>query len=295
MRGIDTRVPAQRLLVGAGMRRAVGAEEEFRIAARRRAHERLAMLLALQHRQAVVVRPDAAREHRAAIVEQVVRGDRGGDPGTACQDEFHRFAGGRVLDHDPQPREAARDAGEHRFEEHALAVENVHAGRRDFAVDEQRQIVFLHRSERGIGALDPRDAGLRVRRCARRVVLHPAHEARLLRARDLLRAGVVGQVHGHEGLEVGSLRQRIQYAAAVGGGARRVGDRGREIRHDHGAREHSSSVGKHARERGAVAKVQVSVVRPGEGQGLHGIRIAGRSQRARTAGRARIPRSSSLR
>src|SRR6266705_206240 len=153
VRRIDARVAAQRLLVGAGMRRAVGAEEEFRIAAGRRAHERLAMLFALQHRQAVIVRPDAAREHRTAVVEQVMRGDRGGDPGTASQDEFHRFAGGDMLDHDPQPREAARDAGEHRFEKHALAIEDVHAGSRDFPVYEKRQIVFLHRGERAYPAL----------------------------------------------------------------------------------------------------------------------------------------------
>src|SRR5712692_1199976 len=102
-------------------------------------------------------------------------------------------------------------------------------------------------------------------------------------------------MEGHEGFESGVLRKRLKYSATVCGGESRVRNRRPEIRHDDGARKYARRVRKHARAVGAVAKVQVSVVRAGEGQGLLGIRIAGRSQPARVAGRARTPRSSSLR
>src|SRR2546430_1684930 len=125
VRGIYARVSARRLLVGTGMRRAVGAEEEFGVAARRGAHQRLAVLLALQDRQAVIMRPQTAREHRAAVVEQVVRGDRGGNTGPSRQHEIDSLAGGHVLDHDAKPRETAGDIGEDRLEEYAFPIENI--------------------------------------------------------------------------------------------------------------------------------------------------------------------------
>ncbi len=295
VRRIDAGMPAQRLLVRAGMRSAVGAEEEFRIATRRCAHQRLAVLLALQHRQTVIVRPDAAREHCAAVVKQVVRGDRGGDVRTPRQHELHRLAGGCVLDHDAKPREAARDLCQDCVEKHALAIENVHARSRDLSMNEQGQLVLFHGRERRMGALDAGDTGLRIRRCTRGVVLHAAYEAGFFCARDLLRTGVIGQIEGHQGLETGALRQSVKDPAAVGGSERGARDRRPEIRHDHRPREHARGVGKHAREGGAVSKVQVSVVRAGKGQGLHEITGAGVSSHARAPGRARTRCSSSLR
>ena len=131
-----------------------------------------------------------------------MRGDRGGNVGPSRKYEIHRLAGRHVLDHDAKPREAAGDVGEDGLEKHALAIENVHAWSRNFPVNEQGQVVFLHRIERGIGALDARDSGSRVRRRAGRIVLHPAYEARSLRARDLLGARAVSQIEGHEGLEI---------------------------------------------------------------------------------------------
>src|SRR5207245_149125 len=153
---------------GAGMRRAVGAEEEFRIAARRRANQRLAVLLALQHRQTVIVRPDAAREHRAAVVEQVVRCDRGGNVRPPRQHELHSLAGGHVLDHDAKPRETAGDLGEDRLEKHALAIENIHARSRDLTVNEQGQHLLFHGRESQLGGLAGGDTGLRIRPCSSR-------------------------------------------------------------------------------------------------------------------------------
>src|SRR4028119_457121 len=58
---------AARFLALHGMRRAVGAEEEFGRAGRRRLAHRPAMLLALGHRQAVRVGPQPPGEQRVAV------------------------------------------------------------------------------------------------------------------------------------------------------------------------------------------------------------------------------------
>jgi hypothetical protein len=61
------------------VRRAVGAEEEARLAAGRRLEQRRAIGLGLEDGQAVEVRADAAFENRVAIVQQVLGRDRRGD------------------------------------------------------------------------------------------------------------------------------------------------------------------------------------------------------------------------
>ena len=47
------------------------------------AEQRLPIALALQYRQAIVMRPDAARKNRIAIVQQMLRRDGRGDAGAA--------------------------------------------------------------------------------------------------------------------------------------------------------------------------------------------------------------------
>ena len=69
--------------------------------------QRAPVLLALEHRQAVVVRPDAAGEDRVAVVEQVVRGDRRRRAAAAPRRTYcARLARGDVLEHDLQARES---------------------------------------------------------------------------------------------------------------------------------------------------------------------------------------------
>src|SRR5690606_23364730 len=78
MGGVAAGTAARVLLQVGRVRRAVGAEEETVAAAGGRRDQRAPVLLALEHRQAVVVRANAARENGVAVVEQVVRGDGGG-------------------------------------------------------------------------------------------------------------------------------------------------------------------------------------------------------------------------
>src|SRR5450432_1547056 len=67
-RGVAAGAGARVLLQRNRMRRAVGAEEEAVAARRRRGDQGAPVLLALEHRQAVVVRAQTADEERVAVV-----------------------------------------------------------------------------------------------------------------------------------------------------------------------------------------------------------------------------------
>src|SRR6202789_1395219 len=105
------------------MRGAVRAEKEFRAAARRRGHERLPILFALQDRQAVVMRTQSAREERVAVEEQMMRRDRGRDAGAAVLHKLNSGARADMLEHDPQSRKALDEACEPLFDEAGLGLE----------------------------------------------------------------------------------------------------------------------------------------------------------------------------
>ncbi len=138
MRGVHAGAAARGFFRAAGVRGAVGAEEELWIAGSRRRDERLAVLLALEHRQAVMVRAHAAEEERVSIHEQMMRGDRGGDIPAGHFDELRRLARGDVLEHDPQRRKTRDERSEYLLDEHALAVEHVDCRIGHFAVHEER-------------------------------------------------------------------------------------------------------------------------------------------------------------
>src|SRR3954463_3377381 len=105
MRGVDTGAAAACLLRALRMGRTIGAEEELRVAGGRRLDQRLAMLLAFEDREAIVMGTDAAQEERVAVHEQVVRSDGGGDVRPRHLDILYGVAGRDVLEHDFQLRE----------------------------------------------------------------------------------------------------------------------------------------------------------------------------------------------
>src|SRR5439155_21566010 len=73
VRGVDTGAAAIVLLCRARVRRAVRAEEELRIARYRGFDQRLAVCLALEQRQAIVVWADPAHEQRYSAQQQAIR------------------------------------------------------------------------------------------------------------------------------------------------------------------------------------------------------------------------------
>src|SRR6185437_12561240 len=72
------------------------------------AAQREAVRLALGHRQAIHVRPEAAGEERIAVDHQMMRGDGGGQVAPGASDEIGGLPGGDVLEHDLQRRQALR-------------------------------------------------------------------------------------------------------------------------------------------------------------------------------------------
>ena len=162
------------------MRRAVGAEEEFRVARGGGFDQRLAVLLALEHRQAIVVRTNAAEEQRVAVQQQVVRGDRRGDVVSRDFHVLHRLARGDVLQHYLEIAEARNHRAEDLFDEGLLAVEDVDVRVGGFAVHQQRQAELLHLLQRVEAARQARGPRFGVGGRARRIELHAEYAPREL-------------------------------------------------------------------------------------------------------------------
>ena len=83
-----------------GVRRAVCAQKEFIRSTGGCRQQGLAVHFALQHWQAVKMRPHAAQKDGVAVVQQVVRGDGGRRMGTGLRNVLSSLAGGDVFHHD---------------------------------------------------------------------------------------------------------------------------------------------------------------------------------------------------
>src|SRR6516164_962912 len=105
------------------------------------------MFLALEHRHAIKMRPNAAGEQSVARVEKMLRRDRRADLGRCGRNEVDCFAGRHVLEYDRERRKVAHDARERSLDEYTLAVEDVDVGTGRFAVNEERESVTLHGAE----------------------------------------------------------------------------------------------------------------------------------------------------
>ena len=126
------------------MWRAVGAEEELRIAAGRGFDERLAVALALEDRQAVKMRPQSAAEHGAAIEEKMLWRDRCGDTHPARAYELDAGASSHMLEHHAQPRMPPDEGSELPLDEDALAVIGIDVVAGHLAVNLQHDVSLFH-------------------------------------------------------------------------------------------------------------------------------------------------------
>ena len=199
------------------VRRAVGAEEEARIAAGGGAEQRLPIALALQDRQAVVVRPDAAGENRVAIVQQMLRRDGRGDAGRAPATNSHRARRRDVLEHHAQAGKALEQGLQHRIDEVSFTVEHIDIGRAATSpCTSKRHADFFHAREHPVHLRDVGDAGIRVGRRAGGIELDAVDESPLARARSISSgARGVGQIQRQQRFEARPGRQRRQDAFAI--------------------------------------------------------------------------------
>ncbi|CAM2144453.1 hypothetical protein PT2222_160049 [Paraburkholderia tropica] len=272
-RRVATRAAAGVFLQALRVRRAVGAEEEARVARRGRLDQRHAMRLALEDRQTVIVRTDAALENRVAVVEQMVRRDRRAEQagrGVIGADVIDGVLRRDVLEHHLQAREVAAQRRHHAVDEDLLAIEQVDVGARHLTVHEQRHAHFLHRFERLRALADVGHARVRICGRARRIQLHAMHETARLRAANFLGRRVVGQVQRHQRLELQARGQRREDAVAIRGSQLGRRDRRLEVRHDDRAAELARRVRQDRRQHRAVAHVKVPVVGAGKREGRGG-------------------------
>jgi hypothetical protein len=177
VRGEHAGAPAGILLGAALVRRTVGAEEEARIAAGGRIEQRLAILLALENRQTIIMRPNAAGEDRVAVVQQVLGGDGGRHARACAADELRRLRRGDVFEDDFQGGKALNDGREHGIDEMVLPIEYVDVGTWCLAVHEQGNPEFRHTCQRGIGTADVGYAGVRVSGRTGGIEFDAVHEA----------------------------------------------------------------------------------------------------------------------
>ena len=254
----------------------VGAQEKARVAAGGRLQQRLAVLLALEHGQAVVVRADAAGEDGVAVVEQVVGGNGGGQPFISLCHVLGGVFGGDVLEHDGQRRKVAPQRREHAFDEDGFAVKQVHGRVGHFAVHEQLQPQALHGLQRGPGLAQIGHARVAVGGGAGGVELEGVY-AGFARALNLRRRGVVGQIKRHQRLEGRAFGQGLQDALAVGLRLRDGGHGRAQIGHDDGAAKLRGGMPHQQRQHGAIAHVQVPIIGAGQSQGCGGSHGAGLS------------------
>ena len=195
-------------------------------------------------------------------------GDGGGGQVAALAHEVHAFRGGDVLEHDTQRREPFANVVQVAVDEHPLAVEDVDFRLGHLAVHQERQIVLFQCLVEMVNARRVGDAAVRVGGGPGRVQLEGMHKRALRRPFDLLHRGFVGQIEHHQRLEIHARRNRRQDALAVGLGQRHGGHRRRQVGHHDGAAEHPRGGGHGFLQHGAVAEVQVPVVRAGQGQSI---------------------------
>src|ERR1700730_7678620 len=251
------------------MRRAVGAEKQPRASRRHGTQQRRAVGLRLEHRQAVVVRAQAAGEQRLAVQQQVLRRDGRHDPVPPRKDEVHGGAGGDVLEHNAQLAVALRERREHRIDERGFPVEHIDRGVGDFPVHLQHHAELGHAREHRVDAPHVGDSRLGMRGVAGGIELAAEHAATRLGPLHLVRGGGVGQIQRHQRLELQPARQRRQDAAAVGEGGFRRRERTCQVRHHHGTREARRGERQHGVQGCAIAQVQMPVVRAAHDEGAH--------------------------
>ena len=117
---------------------AVGAQKEPITARGDRVHQSLAVHFALQHWQAVVMRPHTAHEERIAVVKQMVGGNGGCGKAPCLRHVLRSFAGGDVLENNFQLRKTASQRDEVLVDEHRFTVEEVDIGVCHLPMHQQR-------------------------------------------------------------------------------------------------------------------------------------------------------------
>ena len=285
--GIAAGAAVADLLHRPGVRGAVGPQEEAWIATGGHFHQRRAVDLALEHRQAVPVRTQPAREDGIAVVEQVLWRDGGAQHarlGGVGPDVLGRLTGGDVLEHDLQLRQPGAQRDHHAVDEDGFTVEDIHVRIRDLAVHQQRHASFGHGFQHRNHPVDGAHARIGIGGGTRRIELDGRHHVPGSGLSDLVHRGLLGEIERHQRLEAcrlgladlaspHGLVQREADAVTIGRGLGHRGDGRAQVGHDDGTAKLACTGGHDRMEGGTVTQMQVPVVGGSEGQRIHGAMI----------------------
>jgi len=203
----------------------------------------------------------------------VVGGDGASHLRSRAFHEIDAFLRRQVLQDEAQTGKSRRPRCEIPLDEHGLAVEDVDIGIDILAMHQERHADLFHPFQHRHDFAIVRDTGSRIGRRIGRIELHPGEHALVETVLDVIRVGIVGEVAGHQRLELGARRQRSQDALAISDGILGSGDRWNQIRHQDGTTEIPRRERRHRLEHGAVAQMQVPVVRLADGEaGSHSSR-----------------------
>ena len=265
MRRVATGAARGVLLEVGGVRRAVGTQEEFGAAAGGGFDQRQAVGFALEHRQAVVVRADAAGEDGVAVVQQVLGGEGGGGEVVGIAHVLGSFARGDVLKHNFQRGEVAAQRDELLVDEGGFAVEQIDVGAGDLTMHQQQHVGALHGFQRLVDLAQVGHACVAVGGGTGGIELG-GYDACGLGTGDLVGGQAVGEVQGHQRVEGDALGHGGQDALAVGQGLGGAGHGRAQVGHDDGAAKLGGGVRHHGVQGLAIAHVQVPVVGAGDGE-----------------------------
>ena len=144
------------------MRRAVGTEEEARVATGGGPHQRLLMGISLQYRKAVEVRVNPAAEDRVPIEQQMMGSDGGRHPRGRLQHPPNRIRSRDVLEDHFEAGHPLDERRQDAIDEDLLTIEDIDPWIGDLAMDQKRETVVGHRLEGRHDKIEFRDPGLRV-------------------------------------------------------------------------------------------------------------------------------------
>ena len=176
----------------------IGAQHEARLARGRSGAQRQPVLFAFGHRQAVVMRFDATRQDVVAVDDQVMRGDRRGKVGASGAGISDAFLSGDMFHHHAQTGDAAAQRVKDGVDEHGLAVENIHRGIGDFAVQAQGQADFGHFLQHSLNLGEILHAGMRIGGGPGGVKLQRLDQTGGGSGGHIGGVGAFGQVEGHQ-------------------------------------------------------------------------------------------------
>ena len=223
------------------------------------------MRFALEHRQAIVVRPNTARENGVAVVQQMVRSERGTHKAIGGHDVVGRVFGGDVFKDNFEFRKITAQRYELGLNEGGFTVKQIDVAAGDFTVHQQQHACFLHGLKRGVNLFEIGHARIAVGGGTGWIKFASYHTRRF-GFDNFFRRQIVGQVQSHEGFKLNTFGDSRHNARLVGQCQFCRGHGWLQVGHDDGARKLGRRVGYDRLECRAIAHMQMPIVGASQGE-----------------------------